>query len=242
MLIGRLVLVPAFLLTLAACSSMGAKSSASMHDDSHGKQDASSKKDDDDAGDKVAKKEFELECARLELNIKKLGNEAEEKSAMQEVADAERGLRDAREALEDFQKHDQPAKLDDSQLDLDQAVQMRVQRQQELDELMAMYKQEELATLTKELVVSRETKTLDFARRRLELQTKATEHLRAIELPKKQRELTEGVAKAERRLADARSKSDKQKLENQLEMMKAEHGIADLEKEVAKMKKKESAA
>lgn len=239
MSIGRLVLVQAFLLTLAACSTTGAKSPA-MHDDSHGKQDASASKDDE--GDKLAKKEFELECARLELRIKKLGNEAEEKGAKQEVAEAERGLRDAREALEDFQKHDMPTKLDDGQLDVDQAVQMKTQRQQELDELMAMYKQEELATLTKELVISRETKALEFANRRLALQNKGFDHLRGVEIPKKQRELTEGVAKAERRLADAQAKSEKLALENQLEMLKAEHGLADLEKEVAKLKAKGTAS
>ncbi|MBK7876490.1 MAG: hypothetical protein IPJ77_12195 [Planctomycetes bacterium] len=234
MLISRTFLaLPFLVLPLVACSSTGAKSGGPSGA-SNGKQEASK---DDDAGEKLAKKEFELECARLEQRLKKLGNEAEERSAANELEEAERGLRDAREALENFQSHDKPMKLDDGQLDLDQAIQRRTQQQQELEELEAMYKQEELATLTKELVISRERKGLEFAKRALEMMTKNIEHAKSVELPKKARELTESVAKAERRLVEARAKSEKLKLENQLETMKSERALADLEKEVAKLKK-----
>jgi hypothetical protein len=240
MLTARTILaLPLVLLPLVACSSTGTKSSNGTQDASSGKQDA---KGDDDAAEKLAKKEFELECAKLELRIKQMGNEAEERSAQHDIEDAERGLRDAREALETFKTHEKAVKLDDGQLDLEQAEQARVQRQQEMEELEAMYKQEELASLTKELVLSRERKALEFAKRRLALQNKTTEHLKSFEMPKKERELTENVAKAERKLADARTKAEKQKLENQLGMLKAQRGIGDLEKEIEKLKKKAGAA
>lgn len=233
------LVLPFAFLALAACSSTGAKPDAGPSGATAGKQDAAK---EEDAAEKLAKKQFELECARLEGRVKKLGNEAEERAAQQEIEEAERGLRDAKDALESFQRHDKPMKLDDGQLDLDQAVQRRTQQQQELEELEAMYKQEELATLTKELVISRERKALEFAKRALEMMTKNVEHAKAVELPKKERELTEAVAKAERRLAEARSKAEKLKLENQLETMKAERALADLEKEVAKLEKKQQGA
>lgn len=234
MLIKRSSLVlPFVLLSLAACSTTGSKSGGGPGDAPGAKQEASK----DDAGEKLAKKEFELECARLEQQLKKLGNEAEERSAANDIDEAERALRDAREALENFQSHDKPMKLDDGQLDLDQAIQRRTQQQQELEELEAMYKQEELATLTKELVISRERKGLEFAKRALDMMTKNIEHAKSVELPRKSRELTEGVAKAERRLTEARAKAEKQKLENKLEWMKSEHALAELEGEVAKLKK-----
>ncbi|MBI5364166.1 MAG: hypothetical protein HZA53_13380 [Planctomycetes bacterium] len=231
--------LPFVVLSLAACSSMGAKSSTATSEKPGGKQEAAK---DEDAGEKLAKKKFELECSRLELQLKRIGNEAEVRAAANEVDDSERGLRDAREALEKFQRHEKPVKVDESKLDLEQSVQRRTEQQQELDELEAMYKQEELATLTKELVLSRGRKSLEFAKRALELRTRNIEQSTNVELPRKERELGEGVAKAERRLADARAKAEKLKLENQLEMMKAEHGLADLEKEVAKMEKKDGAS
>ena len=105
-----------------------------------------------------------------------------------------------------------------------------------------MYKQEELATLTKELVLSRGRKALDFAKRALELRTKNIEQANTVELPRRERELNEALAKAERRLAEARAKAEKLKLENQLETMKSEHALAELEKEVAKLEKKDGAS
>jgi hypothetical protein len=236
MMLGRylaLSLVSLSFLALAGCKSAGAKPDEPAPASSAAPKAGGG---DDDA-DKLAKKQFDLECGKLELNIKRLGIEAEERNGKQDLADAERDLRNAREALEVFQGHEKGMKLDDGQLDLEESEQMRKQRQQELDELMAMYKQEELATLTKELVISRETKSLEFAKRRFEMQKKTTEHQKTVELPKKERELTEAVQKAERKLEEARRKADKSKLENQLEIMKAEHGIAELEKEIAKLQK-----
>lgn len=233
--------LPAFVCALTlfapACSSMGSNGeSASEH---AAKDEGDEKKDEaQDKADELAKKRFELECSRLELEIKKLDAANSTRSSQHEVEEAERELRDAREKLETFQTFERAQKLDDSQLDLDQATQQRTQQQQELDELLAMYKQEELASLTKELVVSRERKQLEFAKRRFDMQAKASQHLQGTEIPREERELTEGVQKAERKLAEAREKVEKQKLETKLEMLKAEHEISDAEKEIAKLEKK----
>ena len=231
--------LPLVFLALAACSTTGSKSGGGPADAPAAKPAAAK---GEDAAEALAKKKFELECARLEQRIKKLGNEAEERSAASEIDEAERGLRDAREALEKFRSHEKPVKLDESKLDLDQAIQRRTEQQQELDELEAMYKQEELPTLTKELVLSRGRKALDFAKRALELRTKNIEQANTVELPRRERELNEALAKAERRLAEARAKAEKLKLENQLETMKSEHALAELEKEVAKLEKKDGAS
>jgi hypothetical protein len=202
-------------------------------------------KDEDEAADKaeeLAKKKFELECARLELQVKKLDTEAETRSMQHEIEDAERELRDAQEKLQAFTTFERAQKLDDKKLDLDQALQRKKEQEQELDELKAMYKQEELATLTKELVMSRETAQIGFAQRRLELEQKAAEHLNKVEVPRTERELTEGVQVAERKLQTLRAKSEKQQLEARLQLMKAEREIQDAEKEIAKLEKKLKAA
>lgn len=229
--------LPFVLLPLVACSSTGTKASGGPGEKPSAKQESG-----EDAAEKLAKKKFDLECARLDLQLKKLGNEAEERGAANEADDAERSVRDAREALEKFQRHEKPTKLDETKLELDQSIQRRTEQQQELDELEAMYRQEELATLTKELVLSRGRKQLEFAKRSFEIRSKNAEQTTNVELPRKERELSENLAKAERRLAEARSKGEKLKLENKLEMMKAERALADLEKEVAKMEKKDGAS
>lgn len=225
-------------LPLVACSSLGSHESASAgaaaEAGAKGDKDAEKK---EEKQDEIAKKEFELECGKLELQIKRLSIDASNRSTQEEIAAAERELRDAKEAVETFQAHEKPLKLADGQLDLDESEQFRKQAQQELDELKAMYKQEELASLTKELVVSRSEKQLEFAKRRFEMQVKNTEHQRSTALPRHERELGETLAKAEKALAEKRQAAEKQKLEQQLELMRAERGLKDLEKEIAKLKK-----
>lgn len=230
-------------LPLVACSSLGSHESASAgaaaeagaKGDKDGDKNDAEKKEEKQ--DEIAKKEFELECGKLELQIKRLSIDASNRSTQEEIAAAERELRDAKEAVETFQAHEKPLKLADGQLDLDESEQFRKQAQQELDELKAMYKQEELASLTKELVVSRSEKQLEFAKRRFEMQVKNTEHQRSTALPRHERELGETLAKAEKALAEKRQAAEKQKLEQQLELMRAERGLKDLEKEIAKLKK-----
>jgi len=223
-------------LPLVACSSTKTKSSEPT------KENAAKPAAKEEEAEKLAKKQFELECSKIDMQLKKLNIENKERGLAVEIEDAERELRNAREALEVFTRHEKPLKLDSSQLELEESEQFRKQRQQELDELMAMYKQEELAALTKELVISRETKALEFAKRRYERQVKTTEHAKTVEVPKKERELTEAVARAERKLADSKSKAERSKLESKLELMKAERALAELEKEVAKLDKQDGAA
>jgi hypothetical protein len=259
MMLGRRSLALSLLIlgsgALGACATSRHRADADEHaavaDTTAGKADAKDGKDAKDAkaadeaegtAEKIAKKEFDLQVARLELQIKRLSIADDERSATEDVAEAERGLRDARENLKAFQEHERTLKLDDTQLDLEQALQRRTEQEQELDELKAMYKQEELASLTKELVLSRGNKALEFAKRRLDLQSKTTNFAKQVEMPRKERELTETVAKSERKLDEARRKIEKRKLETQLDLMKAEHGIAELEQEIAKLRAKKVAA
>lgn len=228
----------------SGCASAGAAGEPQHASSKDGADADKGEKEGDEAeeqAEELSKKKFDLECARLDLEIKKLSMSADERSAAQSIDDAERGLRDAREKLQAFNAHEKPHKLDDGKLDLDQAEQFRKQAQQELDELMAMYKQEELATLTKELVISREQKQLEFSQRRFDMQTKAFDHLKTVEVPREQRELEEAVQKAERELTEARDKAAKGKLEAKLELMKAEREIADMEKAIVKLEKKAKA-
>lgn len=224
----------------AGCATAGAAGDAPSAETKAG-GDEKGAKDADDAeeqAEELAKKKFDLECLRLDLEIKKLSLASDERSSERAIADAERELRDAREKLQAFTSHERPHKLDDGRLDLDQTEQRRKEEQAELDELKAMYDQEDLASLTKELVMDRGRKSLEFAQRRLDLQARSYDHLKTVEVPREQRELEEAVQKAERDLAEARDKAAKGKLEARLELMKAEREIADAEKAIAKLEKK----
>jgi hypothetical protein len=109
---------------------------------------------------------------------------------------------------------------------------------QELVELEAMYKQEDFAELTKELVISRGRKRLEFSQRGFELAQKAQQELVGHDLPKKEMEANQAVEKAEKALREVQAKKDRGAIEIKLKLMRAEHKIDDLEREIEKMKKK----
>ena len=68
-----------------------------------------------------------------------------------------------------------------------------------------VYEAEEFAQLTKELVLMRGQKSLEFNERDLALDLKEAAQLREYELPRKAKELARKLVKAERALSDARS-------------------------------------
>src|SRR6185436_18900329 len=108
--------------------------------------------DDDEkdaAAEKVKKSERALEDARAELKITRQECQAAERKQKDEITDAEYGVAKAKEALEVFQKTTKPLELDKLKLSWDRSVENVEETKQELEELMAMYKKEDLAKLTK---------------------------------------------------------------------------------------------
>jgi cysteinyl-tRNA synthetase len=144
----------------------------------------------------------------------------------------------AKKDQENFLNLDKPTQIASAQLSLDRSQQAMEESKQELAELEAMYKKEDFAELTKELVVSRGRKKLEFSQRGLELAKKGQEGLLNHDLPKKEKELAQAVEKAEKALQEAQAKKDREALEEKLKLMRADHKIDDLVREIDKMKKK----
>jgi len=200
---------------------------------------AEAKKEEKEKPDKATelrKKERELDYARRELKITRLAQESEDREIKNAVEDADRKLKEALAERDHFKAIQVALKLDEGKLGIERATEFRERQKQELEELEAMYKQEELATLTKELVIRRSRMDLELAQKTLALEGRKLEALSGHELPKKQRELDDAVVKAEKALAEAKAKDSRHGLEKELKLLKAEHAIDELEREVAKLK------
>jgi hypothetical protein len=188
------------------------------------------------------KKRFELECKRLEARIERLGSESSTRSAKNEVDNAEFDRNQAQRELENFQRVIRQNELDDGQLDLDRAQQRLKEQGQELDELKALYKSSDFADLTKELVMSRHTASVEFARRALALSQKGFENKRDFDLAQKEAGLTQKLERAERSLREAKARQEKGKQEIELKNKKTEHDLDELESEIKKLEEKQKAA
>jgi hypothetical protein len=192
--------------------------------------------DEDSKEEKIKKKERELEDARLQLTIAKMEAQAAERKAKDEIEEAEYNLGKAKEALDTFQKVTRNLELSKAALGFDRARQRAEESKAELEELMSMYKKEEFAALTKELVLARGQKNLEFANRALEQQRTEQAATRDVELPRKEKDLQLALHKAENKLREEKAEQQKLSHENELKMRKAERAVDDADKAVAKMK------
>jgi hypothetical protein len=236
-------MILAFLLppALAACASQGKGSEAASESPKPASGGGGEKADDADAADKVEKAKREVDYAKIDLDLTKMSTAAEAREGDQSVVEATQKLDAIKKDRDNFKNTETPQKLAERQLDIDRSTQFMDEAKQELDELEGMYKKEEFASLTKELVLSRGKKKLEFAKRGLELAKKNQEQLTNFDLPKKQLELDQGVERAEKSLAEATAKKEKGTLESKLKVMKAEHHVDEAQKALDKAQKKQAA-
>ncbi len=242
-------MILAFLLppALAACASQGKASEAASESPKPqsgggGGGGGGEKGDDADAADKVQKAQREVEYAKIDLDLAKMSTAAEARESDQAVVEATQKLDAVKKDRENFKNTETPQKLSERQLDIDRSTQQMSEQKQELDELEKMYKQEEFASLTKELVLDRGRKHYEFAKRALELAKKNQEQLINFDLPKKQLELDQAVERSEKALAETNAKKEKSALESTLKVKRAEYHLDEAQKALDKAQKKQASA
>lgn len=192
----------------------------------------------DEAKDKkkeIAAKTRELEFARLELKIEKQKLAAAARKAQDEVETSEYAFKKAAAALEQFDKVEQPLALAQAQLSLDRATWGMEEDRQELAELQKLYAENQVEGTTKELVIQRSQKKLDFAKTALEHEQKEFDAKKGFELPAKRKDLERAKVEAEKELRDARAEKTRTADENELELRKQEAKLDDLEKEIKEL-------
>ena len=171
-----------------------------------------------------------LEWARTDLRLAELAAKLDQLRAQRSIGEAQRALTEARQDLETFETAERPARLADAQLDLDRTIQSRDESRAELAELEAMYAAEEFAAATKELVLQRGRKQLEFAERRLALEHQQREKLERHDLPRQQEKLQFALKKAEHELHIAEVEAERDKLAAGLSIDKARKEVHDLER------------
>jgi hypothetical protein len=197
--------------------------------------------DPEDAADKLEKKQRELDYAKMELDIAKMSAAADARESDASVQEATQKLEVVKKDRDNFKALEKPSKLADKQLDIDRAAWRMEETRQELAELEQMYKKEDFASLTKELVLNRGKKNLEFAQRGLDLAKKEQDGLTTHDLPKRETELDQSVERAEKALAEATAKKEKGAAETKLKLLRAEHRVAEAQRELDKAHAKEKA-
>ena len=192
--------------------------------------------------EELRKKRHELVYAEISLEIGRHDAQANELDSRRAVEDAERALELARMDLVNFQKVVRELESSERALDLDRARQNVHESEQELVELEAMYKNEQFAGTTKELVLTRGRTRLEMSRRAYEHAQRRAAQLKDFDHPKREHELALAVDKAEKSLLDAKAKAERAVVQRKLDAMKAEHAVEDAQRAIAKLESEVAAA
>ena len=194
----------------------------------------------EDSARKIAKKRHELAMAHLQRELDQLGNEEKLRAAHHRLRQAEQAVAEAESALAHFQQNEAPLARRREQLDVDGATGRRDDSQAELEELEAMYSEEEFAQSTKELVLRRGRRSLEHSNRRLAMATEELRHLVEVEQPKRVRELTQALEGKRSDLTAAGVAGQRAQLELAMGTQKTSFSIENLERELAELTDDES--
>lgn len=190
-----------------------------------GKADAKAKA----AARKAEKRAFDLEIARTELALAELEVAHDQREAEQKLQKAREGVGEAKRALEHFMAK-LPRELEETQLNLDRQTQGKLEAEQELREMEATYAKDQFATDTKELVLMRHRKRLEFAERGLKLAQAEFTDQREVELPKAQREAERRLRETEQSLMEAEHAFERTKLSGQMQLARKRWSVKELER------------
>ena len=182
------------------------------------------------AARKAEKKERTVTYARMELALAEMDAELELRDARLDLERASQGLQAAQRELDHFTKVERPLELEDQQMDVERSAESALEQKQELEELMKMYKAEDFAKMTKELVLQRGKFQMDMAQRESDLTKKRAADKQAHALAVKELELSLALKKAQDGVNSAESKLKKTQAKNELELMRARHKLDDSQK------------
>lgn len=181
------------------------------------------------AARKAEKRAFDLEIARTELALAELEVAQDQREAEQKLQKAREGVGEAKRALEHFMAK-LPRELEETQLNLDRQTQGKLEAEQELREMEATYAKDQFATDTKELVLMRHRKRLEFAERGLKLAQAEFTDQREVELPKAQREAERRLRETEQSLMEAEHAFERTKLSGQMQLARKRWSVKELER------------
>jgi hypothetical protein len=209
---------------------------------------APSKEKEEEARQKALKRAgLERERPIAEAKLAKARKEqGDQESANQVALDKAKKEHDlALGRLRDFEEKEDPQRRARARLDMQQARDMLDEAKEELEQLEMMYKGQDLADMTKEVVIRRGKRRVERATQRLALQEQEVQRLEQNTLPLERAKLSaEAEAKAQD-LDRARRAAETASLERKIDLMGSEAEIVRIKMEIEALEagaKKEGAA
>jgi len=182
---------------------------------------------------KRAKMTRDLEVARQKLAKARLAREHAEIDHRIRVGKATIELEIERRKLERFEKHEVPLRIERAELSLRRAQDSVTENEEELVQLEALYKDEEFADHTREIVVERARRRLERSRTDLDFRKRDLADLRQRKIPIETAERAAKLDQKEREIEKLNREGERSGLQNEIGVMSAEADAARIEAELA---------
>ena len=230
-----------FLATFA-CQSAPQKEPAQAAASSSAEQDADKQKQEADekrAKEKeLANKRRDLDYAKIGLQTNAIERQMRTMTIEAQVHDAELELQKQKKELELHQKETAPREMEEHRISLDYQTHRAEESKEELAELEAMYKDDEFASKTKELVIKRGRRQAEMADRNLAVGRREFGVFENHTMPERERDLQKKVRDAEMALERARLEKQKAMMELDVQQRQTDDKVKDLELEIVELEKK----
>lgn len=199
-------------------------------------QEAKEKKEAKDRALKLAalEREYPIAKEKLENARRELADGTADAQAAMAKLQKELGL--AKTRLETFEKREMPSKTAKGQLDLQGAKDFLDNNKEELEQLELMYKDQDLADKTREIVIRRAKRDLERSQQRFALQQEDLGTLLERTLPQEREKLTLEFEEKQREIAKAERAAQKAAGGQKVAVMAAESDIKRIEAEMAAQK------
>ena len=182
--------------------------------------------------------EHQLRVSKLQHGLDQLKEASNATAVALAFTKAVRADKAAADALANFKDHAAPAAFETAKISLKSAQDSATHAADEFKELVAMYKADEFAEMTKELVLKRGRSRMALADRRLKVQEARLANLAGFTNPAKLRELQGKAKDAAAAKVAARQAQVQSDLEAKIAGMNAEFKAAELERDLAATREK----
>jgi len=182
---------------------------------------------------KLARLRRDMEAAQLKLAKAHTNEQNGELKHQEALASANVEMELAKRRLEAFNKFTAPKRVARAELDLQRAEDRHLEAREELQQLELMYKDEQFADQTKEIVIERARRRLARSTRDLELRRREFKTLTDVTLPMEQRELEHKAEQKKRAALNVQRDNEGALLDRKIAVINAESAVVKLENQLA---------
>ncbi len=186
----------------------------------------------------LQQKQRDLDYAKIAVQTAGLDRQVRMMGAEASVQKSQRELDKEKRELELFLGKHRPRELEEHQISLDHQIHRAEEAKEELAELEAMYKEDEFARSTKELVIRRGRRNAEMADRSLAVARQEMELFEKTTLAERERALRDKVKDAELELEKSRLEMEKAKLEVDVQQRQADDKVKDLQRDIEELQQK----